>query len=115
LPYVFACTPGSVPAEIDSLVHPGIEGLCEFVRLESRVHKSLFRGFITLKMLDNKKLLRIISIGTVVPNPNPGTQGLVVPCIVEIEKDGVISEWKLARFGVRQVYNQPGRLPSKIC
>lgn len=53
--------------------------------------------------------LRIISIGPAGPHPNPKTGGLVVPCTVEIEKDGQISEWKLERLGVRQVFNQPGR------
>jgi hypothetical protein len=61
------------------------------------------------QVFGNKKFLRIISVGSAVPHPNPETQGLVVPCVVEIEEDGKISEWKLDRFGVRQVYNQPGR------
>jgi hypothetical protein len=55
------------------------------------------------------KFVRIISIGPAGPHPNPKTGGLVVPCTVEIEKDGEISEWKLERLGVRQVFNQPGR------
>ena len=55
------------------------------------------------------KFLRIISIGPAGPHPIPATKGLFVPCTVEIEKDGKISEWKLDRLGVRQVYNQPGR------
>jgi len=57
----------------------------------------------------DRKFLRIISIGPAGPHPVPETKGLVVPCTVEIEKDGKISEWKLDRIGVRQVYNQPGR------
>jgi len=57
----------------------------------------------------DRKFLRILSIGPAGPHPMPETKGLVVPCIVEIEKDGVISQWKLDRLGVRQVYNQPGR------
>ena len=57
----------------------------------------------------DRKFLRIVSIGPAGPHPMPETKGLVVPCIVEIEKDGVISQWKLDRLGVRQVYNQPGR------
>ena len=61
------------------------------------------------QMFGNIKVIRIISIGPVAPHPNPGTKGLVVPSIVEIEKRGEISEWKLDRLGVRQVYNQPGR------
>jgi hypothetical protein len=55
------------------------------------------------------KFLRIISIGSAGPHPNPKTGGLVVPSTVEIEKDGQISELKLERLGVRQVFNQPGR------
>jgi len=55
------------------------------------------------------KFLRIISIGPAGPHPIPATGGLVVPCTVEIEKDGQTSEWKLERLGVRQVFNQPGR------
>jgi hypothetical protein len=61
------------------------------------------------QMFGNKKFLRIVSIGSAIPHPNPDTQGLVVPCVVEIKEDGKISEWKLDRFGVRQVYNQPDR------
>lgn len=61
------------------------------------------------QMFGNIKFLRIISIGPASPHPNPATGGLVVPCTVEIEKDGRISEWKLDRLGVRQVFNQPGR------
>ncbi len=59
--------------------------------------------------LGSIKFLRIISIGPAGPHPNPKTRGLVVPCIVEVEKDGQISEWKLDRLGIRQVFNQPGR------
>ncbi|HEW79568.1 MAG TPA: hypothetical protein ENH34_06380 [Phycisphaerales bacterium] len=61
------------------------------------------------QMFGNIKVLRIVSIGPVAPHPKPETKGVVVPCTVEIEKNGVISEWKLNRLGVRQVYNQPGR------
>jgi hypothetical protein len=61
------------------------------------------------QMFGQTRFLRIISIGPAGPHPNPATGGLVVPCTVEIEKDGQISEWKLERLGVRQVFNQPGR------
>jgi hypothetical protein len=57
----------------------------------------------------DRKFLRIISIGPVAPHPIPETKGLVVPCTVEVEKDGQISQWKLEQLAVRQVYNQPGR------
>ncbi|MHC4691426.1 MAG: hypothetical protein ACYS67_01705 [Planctomycetota bacterium] len=59
--------------------------------------------------LGDRKFLRIISIGPPGPHPNPATGGLVVPCTIEIEKDGKMSQWKLERLGVRQVFNQPGR------
>jgi hypothetical protein len=61
------------------------------------------------EMFGSIKIIRIVSIGPAAPHPNPGTKGLVVPCTVEIEKNGQVSEWKLDRLGVRQVYNQPGR------
>jgi hypothetical protein len=32
----------------------------------------------------------------------------VVPCTVKVEKNGQIEEMTFDRFGVRQVYNQPG-------
>ena len=57
----------------------------------------------------NTKFLRIVSIGKPYPHPDPETKGLVVPCTVELEKDGQITEWKLERLGVRPVYGQPGR------
>jgi hypothetical protein len=59
--------------------------------------------------LGHIKFLRIVSIGPVAPHPIPETKGLVVPCTVEIEKDGQTSEWKLDRLVIRQVFNQPGR------
>jgi hypothetical protein len=55
------------------------------------------------------KFLRIVLIDQPAPHPIPATKGVIVPCTVEIEKDGEISEWKLERLGVREVYNQPGR------
>lgn len=55
------------------------------------------------------KFLRIVSIGQAAPHPNSKTRGLVVPCTVEIEKDGEISQWKLDQLGVRQVFFSPGR------
>jgi hypothetical protein len=61
------------------------------------------------KQFGQMKFLRIISVGPAAPHPNPETKGLVVPCILEIEKDGKIIQWKRDQIGVRQVYNQPGR------
>ncbi len=71
----------------------------------------LMEGIPAEKMqegLGQVKYLRIVSIGPVAPHPRPQTNGVVVPTVVEIEKDGKISEWKLDKLGVRQVYNQPG-------
>ena len=63
------------------------------------------------QMFGNINFLRIISIGSPAPHPNPRNKGcLIVPSVVEIEKDGIISEWKLDRLGVGQaIHNQPGR------
>ncbi len=55
------------------------------------------------------KFIRIVSISPPIAHPNPATKGVVVPCTVEVERNGQISEWNLQRLGVRQVYNQPGR------
>jgi len=63
------------------------------------------------QMFGNINFLRVISIGSPAPHPDPRNKGcLIVPSVVEIEKDGEISEWKLDRLGVGQaVHNQPGR------
>ena len=61
------------------------------------------------KHLGSMRFLRIVSVGPAAPHPIPETRGLVVPCTVEVEKDGKISEWKLERLGVRQVHGQPDR------
>jgi hypothetical protein len=61
------------------------------------------------KQFGQTKFLRIISVGPAAEHPNPETKGLVVPCTLEIEKDGEIIHWKREGIGVRQVYNQPGR------
>ncbi|MHC4622166.1 MAG: anti-sigma factor family protein [Planctomycetota bacterium] len=61
------------------------------------------------KQFGSMRFLRIVSVGPAGPHPIPETQGLVVPCTIEVEKDGQISEWKLERLGVRQVHGQPGR------
>jgi len=60
------------------------------------------------QMFGHIKFLRIVSIEPAGSHPNPATKGLVVPCTVEIEKDGQIHQWK-EEFGVRQVDDQPGR------
>jgi hypothetical protein len=61
------------------------------------------------KQFGQIKFLRIISVGPASGHPNPETKGLVVPCTLEIEKDGEIIQWKREGVGVREVYNQPGR------
>jgi hypothetical protein len=61
------------------------------------------------KMFGHIKFRRIVSIGLAAPHPVLGTEAWIVPCVVEIGKDGEISQWKFDRLGVRQVYNQPGR------
>ena len=52
---------------------------------------------------------KIISVGPVQPHPNPQTQGVVVPCTLEVERNGQTIQVPFDRIGVRQVYNQPGR------
>jgi hypothetical protein len=61
------------------------------------------------KLFGQTKFLRIISVGPAGPHPEPRTKGLVVPCILEIEKDGKTIQQKREGIGVREVYNQPGR------
>jgi hypothetical protein len=61
------------------------------------------------KELGHIRFLRIVSIGPAAPHPNPKTRGLVVPCTVEIQKNGLTSQWTLDRLGVRPVFNQPHR------
>lgn len=57
---------------------------------------------------DNTKFLRVISVGPAGPHPTPATKGLLVPCNLEVEKDGQRITYE-AKLGVRQVFNQPGR------
>ncbi len=52
--------------------------------------------------------VRIVSLGTPTPHPNPKTRFLCVPCEVEIEVDGVKIVKKFVP-NVRSVYNQPDR------
>lgn len=53
------------------------------------------------------RFIRIISIGE--PVPHSLTSGLYVPCTVEIEENGKISQWQPEHSYVRQVHGQPGR------
>ena len=61
------------------------------------------------EMFGHIKFLRIVSVGPAAPHPDPKTGGVVVPSVVEIEKDGEIEEWKLDHLGVRPVYNRLDR------
>ena len=53
------------------------------------------------------RFIRIISIGE--PAPHSVTGGLYVPCTVEIEENGEISQWQPEHSYVRQVHGQPDR------
>jgi hypothetical protein len=55
------------------------------------------------------RFIRIVSIGKAMPHPNPATNGVIVPCVVEIEVNGKIGKQKFDQLGIRPVYNQPGR------
>ncbi len=52
-------------------------------------------------------IVRIVSIGTAQPNPNPRVGGLLVSCQLEVEKNGVKSVWELPGVGVRPGYKRP--------
>ncbi len=55
------------------------------------------------------KFIRIVSIGK--PVFDPVTTALNVPYVVEVEENGIITEWKTKHnyIPVRQVHGQPGR------
>jgi len=53
------------------------------------------------------KFTRIISIGQ--PEPRPEMNALYVPCTIEIEENGKISQWHPEHSYVRQVHGQPKR------
>ncbi|MHC4121207.1 MAG: hypothetical protein ACYSWO_27295 [Planctomycetota bacterium] len=54
-------------------------------------------------------VVRIISIGQPKPHPTPGVGGFMVPCKLEIEKDGIKSVYEPHGPGVRPIRGQPGR------
>jgi hypothetical protein len=54
-------------------------------------------------------IVRIISIDEPKPHPSPGVGGFMVPCKLEIEKDGIISVYEPYGPGVRQIPGQPNR------
>jgi len=55
------------------------------------------------------RFIRIVSLGK--PTLNPLTRELKVPYVVEIEENGIITEWKTKYnyIPVRQIHGQPGR------
>jgi len=72
----------------------------------------LFEGIPATRieeMFKDLKIVRIISIGEPNPHPSPGVGGFMVPCKLEIEKDGIKSVYEPYGPGVRQVYGQPNR------
>ena len=54
-------------------------------------------------------IIRIISIGDPKPHPSPNVGGFMVPCKLEIEKDGIKSVYEPYGPGVRPIYGQPNR------
>ncbi len=61
------------------------------------------------EMFKELKIVRIISIGEPKPHPSPGVGGFMVPCKLEIEKDGIRSVYEPYGPGVRSVPGQPHR------
>jgi len=61
------------------------------------------------EMFKELKIVRIISIDEPKPHPTPRVGGFMVPCKLEIEKDGVKSVYEPYGPGVRAVYGQPNR------
>jgi len=54
-------------------------------------------------------IVRIISIEEPQPHPTPGVEGFMVPCKLEIEKDGIKSVYEPYGPGVRPVSGRPNR------
>ena len=61
------------------------------------------------EMFKEINIVRIISIGEPKPHPSPGVGGFMVPCKLEIEKDGIKSVYEPYGPGVRPVSGQPNR------
>ena len=61
------------------------------------------------EMFTELKIVRIISIDEPKPHPTPGVGGFMVPCKLEIEKDGIKSVYEPYGPGVRPVRGQPNR------
>ncbi len=70
-------------------------------------------GGVPAKIMEERfadlKVIRIISIGEPKPHPTPGVGGFMVPCKLEIEKDGIKSVYEPYGPGVRPVHGQPNR------
>ena len=70
-------------------------------------------GGVPTKIMEERfadlKVIRIISIGEPKPHPSPGVGGFMVPCKLEIEKDGIRSVYEPYGPGVRSVRGQPNR------
>jgi hypothetical protein len=61
------------------------------------------------EMFKELKIVRIISIDEPKPHPTPRFGGFMVPCKLEIEKDGIKSVYEPYGPGVRPVHGQPNR------
>lgn len=61
------------------------------------------------EQLSGVKVLRIVSIGPAVPNPELETKGFNVPCTIEIEENGKRITPTLEGIKVQQLHNQPDR------
>jgi len=61
------------------------------------------------EMFKDLKIVRIISINEPKPHPTPNVGGFMVPCKLEIEKNGVKSVYEPYGPGVREVSGQPNR------
>ncbi len=53
------------------------------------------------------KFIRIITIGE--PQPRPEMNALFVPCTIEIEENGTVTQWQPKHAYVRKVHGQPQR------
>ena len=70
-------------------------------------------GGVPAKIMEERfadlKVIRIISIEEPKPHPSPGVGGFMVPCKLEIEKDGIKSVYEPYGPGVRSVRGRPDR------
>ncbi|MHC4206498.1 MAG: hypothetical protein ACYSTT_17740 [Planctomycetota bacterium] len=61
------------------------------------------------EMFKELEITRIISIDEPKPHPSPGVGGFMVPCKLEIEKDGIKSVYEPYGPAARAVHGQPNR------